>query len=107
MRHSLVDEALANIVMNGHVDRRTLRQCGLLGTAVAAVGKQIPGIPRRHQTCAGQRQCDAASVDGDPAAAPLLRYERGAARAACGVKHEIAGIRGHQYTTLDYIGSSL
>ena len=70
---------------------RVLRKFGFLGAAFAAVGEKIPRIARRHQARAGERQRDAAGVDGDPAPTPLLGDIGGGAGAAGGVEHEVAG----------------
>ena len=78
-----------------------LCQLGFLGAAFAAVGEQIPGIARRHQPRARERQRDAAGVDRDPAPAPLLGDIGGGARAAGRIEHEVAGVGGHQDAAFD------
>ena len=100
MRHALIDEALADVVVDGRVGGRALGQFGFLGAALAAVGEQIPGIARRHQARASERQRDAAGVDGDPAPAPLLGDIGGGAGAAGGIEHEVARVGGHQDAAL-------
>jgi hypothetical protein len=95
MRHALIDETLADVVMDWRVSRRPLRQLRLLGPALAAVGKQIPGIARRHQSRARQRQRDTAGIDGDPASSPLLGDISGRAGAAGRIEHKVTGVGGH------------
>ena len=82
--------------MDRRVGRHALGQFRFLGAAFAAVGEQIPGIARRHQPRASERQRDAAGVDRDPAAAPLLGDIGGGAGAAGGIEHKVAGVGGHQ-----------
>ena len=102
MGDEFVHEALADVIV---VRRRFCRgladQRGFLVLAVAAVGQQVVGITCAHDAGAGQCEGDARSVDGDPAAAPLLGDVRGGTRAAGGVEDEIAGVRGHQDAALD------
>ena len=94
--NAFIDETLANIIVNRRVGRHALGKFRFLGAALAAVGKQVPGIARGHQPRAGQRQCDAAGIDGDPATSPLLGDVGCGARAASRIEHEVAGIRGHE-----------
>ena len=98
MGDEFVHEALADVIV---VRRRFCRvpcrtSAASLMLAVAAVGQQVVGITCAHDAGAGQCEGDARSVDGDPAAAPLLGDVRGGTRAAGGVEDEIAGVRGHQ-----------
>ena len=95
MRHALIDEALADIVMNRRLGWHRLSERGFLGTALAAVGEQIPGVAGSHQPCAGERQRDATRIHRDPASAPLLGDIGGGAGAAGGIEHEVAGISRH------------
>ena len=101
VRHALVDEALADIVVGRRVGGGVAGELGFLRAALAAVGEQIPRIARRHQARAGERQRDAAGVDRDPAPAPLLGDIGGGARAAGRIEHEVAGVGGHQDAALD------
>ena len=71
-------------------------ELGFLGAALTAVGEQIPRIARRHQPRAGERERDAACIDGDPATTPLFGDIRGGARTASWIQHKIARIGGHQ-----------
>ena len=107
VRHALIDEALADIVMDRRVRGRAPAELGLLRAALAAVGEQIPGIARRHQPRARQRQRDAAGVDRDPAPAPLLGDIGGGAGAAGGIEDQVAGVGGHQDAALDHLGAGL
>ena len=68
---------------------------GFLDLAVAAVGEQVVGIACAHDAGAGERESDAGSVDGDPAAAPLLSDVCGGAGTAGGIKDEVAGVGSH------------
>ena len=103
VRHALIDEALADVVVDRRVGGHALGQLRFLGAALAAVGEQIPRIARRHQPRAGERQRDAAGVDGDPAPAPLLGDIGGGAGAAGGIEHKVAGVGGHQNAALNDI----
>ena len=96
MRHALVHEAVADVVVGGRVGGRLAGDVGFFQLPVAAVGEQVPGIARPHDAGAGERQGDAGGVDGDPAAAPLLGDVGGGARAAGGIKDEVAGVGGHE-----------
>ena len=101
MRHALIDEALADVVVDRRVGRHALSEFRFLGAAFAAVGEQIPGIARCHETRAGERERDAAGVDRDPPSAPLLGDIGRGARAAGGIEHEVAGVGGHEDATFN------
>ena len=49
----------------------------------------------------------AAGVGGDPTTPPLLGDKSRAARAACGIKHEIAGVGRHVDASLNDLGIGL
>ena len=96
VRHALIDEALADVAVGGSLRWNRLCDFGFFLLAVLAVGEQVVRIASAHDAGAGQRERDAGSVDGDPAAAPLLGDVGRGARAAGGVENEIAGVGGHQ-----------
>ena len=110
MRHPLVDETLADVAARGLAARDAPRDFGFLQLAFGRVGQQVVRIARTHDAGASQCQRHTRGVDGDPAAAPLLGDVGRGARAAGGVKHEVAGIGGHEDATfynlqpcLDYV----
>ena len=107
VRHTLIDKALADVAMRRLAGWRGAGDFGFLDLAVAAVGEQVVGIARTHDAGTGQRQGHAGGVDGDPAAAPLLGDIGGGAGAAGRVEHEVAGVGGHQDTTLNHLGIRL
>src|SRR6266581_7047951 len=81
---------------------RCVRDLGFLELPIARISEQVVGVARAHDAGAGQRECYARGVDGDPAATPLLGNGGGGARTASRIEHEIAGIGSHQYTSLDH-----
>ena len=107
VRHALVDEALADVVVGGRVGRGRAGDVGLLAAALGAVGEQVEGELRAHDPGAGQRQRHAGGVDGDPAPAPLLGDEGGGAGAAGRVEHEVAGVGGHEEAAFDDLRARL
>ena len=107
VRHALVDEAVADIVMGGVGRGGGALDLGGLLLAVFAIGEEIPGIFRAHDPRAGERERHAAGVDGDPAPAPLLGDEGGGARAAGWVEDQIAGVGGHEEATFNDLRRTL
>ena len=84
-----------------YVGRHLAGQFRFLLAALGRVGQQVVGILGGHQPRAGQRQGDAAGVDGDPAPAPLLGDVGRRAAAAGRVEDEVAGVGGHEEAALD------
>ena len=97
----LIDEALANIAPGRCLRRRGASNLGRLPLTLPTVGKQVVGIPRAHHPRPRQRQCYPRGIDGDPPAAPLLRYVGSGAGTAGRVEHKIAGIGGHMDAACD------
>ena len=101
MGDALVDEALAHVPAGRSFDERAVREFGFLAPAFRAVDEQIPRVASAHYPRSGEGQGDTGGVDGDPAPAPSLGDIGGGAGAAGRVKHEIAGVRGHQEAAFD------
>ena len=98
---ALVHEPLADVVVGGCFRGDLTGERGFLDLADAAVGEQVVRVTGAHDAGAGQSEGHAGSVDGDPAAAPLLGNVGGGSRAAGGVEDEVAGISGHENASLD------
>ena len=110
MRHPLVDESLPDVAVRRRLRWRLARDLRFLALPFRTVGEQVVGVSRTHDAGAGESQCDAGGVDGDPAAAPLFGHVGGGARTACGIQDEVAWVGSHQDATvndlcvrLDYI----
>ncbi|CFP57404.1 Uncharacterised protein [Bordetella pertussis] len=101
MRHALINEAMGDVVVSGLAGRRTAGDFGFLQLTFARIGEQVERIACAHDAGAGQRQRDAAGVDGDPAATPLFGDVSGSARAAGGVENQVTGVGGHQEAALN------
>ena len=99
--YALVHEPLPDVVVGGRVGGCPASDLGFFELSVAAVGEQVVGIARAHDAGAGERQSHAGSVNGDPAAAPLLGDVGSGAGAAGWVEDEVAGVGGHEDATLD------
>ena len=80
----------------GASDGTELRDLGLLLLSVLAVGEQVIRIAGAHDAGAGQRERDAGSVDGDPAAAPLFGNVGRGAGTAGRIEDKIARIGSHE-----------
>jgi len=105
--HPLVNEAVGQLAVGGLGARRGAGDLRLLLPALGRVGEEIPGVARAHEAGAGQGERDARGVDGDPAAAPLLRDRGGGARAAGGVEDQVARVGGHEEAALDRLYPAL
>jgi len=103
VRHALIDEAAAHVVRRPlHRQRaRVPGDLGLLAHAGLGVGEQVVRVLGRHQARAREGEGDAAGVDRDPAATPLLGDVGGGAGAAGRVQHEVTGVRGHEKAALN------
>ena len=107
VRHALVDETplISFIVTLSSCHRARLEApapvSSLPSCAFGRIGQEIVGEPGGHQARAGEREGDAAGVNRDPAAAPLLGHIGGGAAAARGIEHQVAGVGGHQDAALD------
>ena len=107
VRHALIDETVADTALGRRGLRRSTGERALLGLTLGTVGKQIERVARAHQTGTGQRDSDPAGINGDPAPPPLFGYIGGGARAAGRIKHQVAGVRGHEDAAFNYFGSRL
>ncbi len=101
VRDALIDEALTEIAVHRHGGGNGASDLGFFELAVAAIGEQVIRIACAHETRASESECDAGSIDGDPAAAPLFGDVGGCAGAAGGIEYEVAGVGGHEDATLD------
>ena len=72
VRHALVNEALPDIAVRREFGRRLAGDFGFLLASLRTVRQKIVWIASAHDPGAGQSERDARSIDGDPAAAPLL-----------------------------------
>ena len=107
VRHALIDEAVADVPMHRLRTRRGAGDFGLLELAFAGIGQQVKRIARAHDAGTGQRQRHARGVNRDPAAAPLLGDIGGGAGTAGRIKHEVAGVGGHEDAALNNLRRSL
>ena len=99
----MIDEAFFDVTAGGR-ERDGRQDAGLFGFfegAFGRIGQDVVGEAPGHQTGAGQGDGHPGCVDGDPAPSPLFGNVGGGARAAGGVKHQVAGVSGHQHTTLN------
>ena len=101
VRHTLIDEAQADIVEGRRGGGAAIIQLRFLGLPFRAVGHEIIGVTRAHDARTRQSQGHARGIDGDPAAAPLLGHIGRGAGTAGGVQHQITGIGGHEDATFD------
>ena len=69
------------------------------GRAACCVLKLVVREGRGEETLAGEGERDALGVNGDPAAAPLLRYVSRRAGAAGRIEDDVTGIRTHEEAT--------
>ena len=92
VRHSLIDEAMADIPVHRLRTRRGASDFGFLELAFTGIGQQVKRITRAHDAGTGQRQSHARGVNRDPAAAPLLGHIGCRTRAAGWVEDEIARV---------------
>jgi hypothetical protein len=86
------------------VPRLLAGEPSFLSRARLGIRQMIMVVFRAHQPGAGQRQRDAACVDGGPTPTPLLGDIGGGSRSAGRIKHEVAGVASHQDTALDNAG---
>src|SRR4051812_23095964 len=63
--------------------------------------ERVPREGCRKQTLARQRERNSTDINRDPASAPLLGDMGGRPAAASRVEYEVAGVGGHQHTTLN------
>ena len=98
--NALVDKPLLDIALVLPVRWHLSGDFGFLLRALDRVVKEVVRKPGRHQAGAGKSNGYPGGVDGDPAAPPLLGDIGGGAAATRWVEHQVAGIGGHQETTL-------
>jgi len=72
MRRALVDKAVPDVVLEWTVGRRLASDFVFLPGTLLRVLKKVIVIFRTHQPGAGEREGDAARVDGYPAASPVF-----------------------------------
>jgi len=101
VRHALIDEAVADVAVDGLATRSGAGDFGFLLLTFARIGKQVKRIPRSHDAGTGQRQRHAGGVDRDPATAPLLGDGGGGAGTAGRVENEVSGVCCHENAALD------
>jgi hypothetical protein len=94
--NTLVDETFLDVALRLMRWRYLASKFGLFVNALRRVGKELVRISRGHESRTGERESYAASVDSNPAAAPLLRDIGGCATAARRVKDQVAGIGSHE-----------
>jgi hypothetical protein len=105
--NTFIDKPLPDIAVSCSFGRCSSSDFSFFKLSVAAIGQEVIGIPRAHDTCASQRESNARGVDSDPAPPPLLRDIRGCAGPARRIEHEIAGIGRHENATFDDFGAGL
>ena len=107
VRHSLVDEAVRDVVGERAAASRTPGDISLLAGTLSRIFEKVMRIACAHQARACKRESNAASVDGYPAAAPLLGDVGCCTGAASRVDDEVAGVGGHHEAALQNLRSSL
>jgi hypothetical protein len=90
----ILGNALESYVRHGLVDE-------VSPDASLLVAKFVVIELRREQPLPGDGYSNPASVDGDPAPAPLLRDVSRRPRTARRIKDEVAWVGGHQHATAD------
>src|SRR6516225_406623 len=107
MRHALVDEALADIVVGRCFLGWRAADLAFLALPLGTVGEQVIGVARAHDPRPCQRQCHTRGVNRNPAPSPLFGDICRRTGAAGRVEHEVAGIGGHQDAALNYLAGCL
>src|SRR5690242_8226368 len=102
MRHVAVDETLLNVAASAAARQDSAAQFARLPHALRRVGEEVVGKAPAHQAGASEGEGDAAGVNGDPTAPPLLGDVRSGATATGGIENEIAGVSGHEDASFDY-----
>ena len=101
MRHALIDEAVADVPLHRLRTWHGESDFGFLDLAFAGIGQQVKRIACAHDAGTSQCQRDTRGINRDPAAAPLLGDGGGGTGTAGRVKHEVAGVGGHQDAALN------
>ena len=107
MWYALIDKSLTNIAMCRSLRWSAVTYLGLLELTVTAISKQIVWVARAHNARTGKSKRNSRSIDRDPSTTPLFGNIGSSARAASGIKNEIARIGGHQNTSFNNLSDRL